>query len=326
MERLGPTWRFLKTDLAALAAHDHAHRELLETMASSLKLLGKLLMPEFGTAAVNNITRPRPASQDIMFLLAMLADKNGACEGEDARPNPKAASNGKSKGKNNQVEKVADPVYSLDPWARGVNLSLPVVDNTAKIVADPAVQHIAVEKITEEPDVKPQSSTVSTQTDTVEDPANMCDTMQTDVVTGGRDQGTQWEPSLLSDFESMVLEGAEALDKHLGYEGDPLQRPELKRRAVFLFECGHLVEDDTARCIEHNTLIDGIRCGDSLRRLCGHSWSFVGSNGRTYHSEKNIVRIESIQDKNGKVSVSCPATGRNGTLHLVNFLFHIESG
>ena len=63
-ERLGPAWRFLPTDLAALAA-DQGQQELVHALLTCLKLLE--VLEQTRNSTVDIVTRARPAAQNITF-------------------------------------------------------------------------------------------------------------------------------------------------------------------------------------------------------------------------------------------------------------------
>ena len=140
------------------------------------------------------------------------------------------------------------------------------------------------------------------------------------------ESNTQWDPADIQNCEADLDKAQEALDKALGYSNAPISRSDLRNRADALLKHGVLVEDIKRQCDGHNAVVDNVRAGDTLLRVCGDNWTMYGHNGRIYFSESKVIKIDRVHEGGGSAACSDPRNGNLGKVDLVNYLFDIQHG
>jgi len=84
-KRFGSAWRWLKIDLALLA-EEKQHQELITSIETSLKLLGKSLLPDLGLRPVNNDVLEGPDVIDFVSILSAIPVSTEVSKQKDPQP------------------------------------------------------------------------------------------------------------------------------------------------------------------------------------------------------------------------------------------------
>ena len=86
------------------------------------------------------------------------------------------------------------------------------------------------------------------------------------------------------------------IDDSFGFLGEPLPRPDIKSRAIYLLEHGESLEAIRAKCKEHSVNMMNIRIGDVLVGYWGKQFFMTCSKGRTYLTKTNVLDFVSVED------------------------------
>ena len=138
------------------------------------------------------------------------------------------------------------------------------------------------------------------------------------------DASTQRSPCDLVDYSPTLDAAQQVLDEVLGYQDQPLPRPELRCHAEVLLKRGLSIQDVKSECANHDLHLNSLRERDTLTRLCGERWTMRGINGRIYISKSNRIRVDRVLPGGGSAVCSDPGAGTFGNVDLVEHLFTIE--